>query len=658
MISFKNLIDNNGHASIPEGTTKISRSAFSGCKDLVSVSIPSSVKEIGAYAFKDCVALTEISIPEGVTELSDNIFFGCEQLAKVTLPNTLVTIADKSFYRCVKLKEINIPESVNEIGEEAFAGCSELTSITIPAGVTKISNKTFSEAVGDYSSEVFCGLESIVIPDGVTSIGHHAFYNCNRLESVKLPRTIKEIQFRAFAYCGKLSTIDLPDNLTVIGSRAFEGCIGLQSLVIPEGITSIESLTFGGCYNLHLSLPSTLKSISFDNLFKVKSISISNDNATLQFKDGCLINKESKVLLFMTSTAQRFPEGIKELGVNEIQSFRKRYSMESESAYKNEAKRWSPSCRWCISNLITAPPPALDKESLVIPDGVESIAYLPINNDRSKVRHLVLPTSLKSIIDNFFIHCNLDEVTLTPDLFLTEEFKGWKKLVKVHLAGIDSVDNDLLGKIKAKCTADRSLYVLLNGESVYPSAEKLRKREEELEARETAKLRKEQEIADAARLAKEKKEMSERLEDISIKALCDSVLASSDIEYEYDEASNNLSVYPKLSESSTVKLVRNICIDNAKESAEVLLAMSKKIKAFIENNDKKPLHLSLVRGLDGKSPFFGFRYGEFQCYLTPRDDSDSSPDSFLSASLLSEFNELMDSFKKSYPLKDIRLTRK
>ena len=213
-----------------------------------------------------------------------------------------------------------------------------------------------------------------------------------------------------------------------------------------------------------------------------------------------------------------------------------------------------------------------------------------------------------------------------------------------------------MAKIKAKCTADKSLYVLLNGECIYPSAKKLRKREEELESRKEAKLQKEQEIADAARLVKEKKEMSERLEDISIKALCDSVLANSGVEYEYHEASNDLSVCLRLSESSTTRLVRNVCIDNAKESAEVLLAIVKKIKAFMEKNDRPALHLSLVGSIfHGERPFFGFQCGKFCCYLTTQDNSDTSFSSFFSESLLSEFNELMDSLKEMHSLEDISL---
>ena len=73
------------------------------------------------------------------------------------------------------LTTYTIPDGVTTIGDGAFYDCSSLTSIAIPEGVTTIGSSAFSDC---------SRLTSITIPEGVTTIGRYAFYECSSLTNV------------------------------------------------------------------------------------------------------------------------------------------------------------------------------------------------------------------------------------------------------------------------------------------------------------------------------------------------------------------------------------------------------------------------------------------------------------------------------------------
>jgi hypothetical protein len=164
---------------IPEGVTIIPKQCFSGCSGLESITLPSTIKQIGRWAFRDCRSLTSIDIPEGVSIIPDRCFWGCSSLESVTLPSTIKQIGENAFYGCSSLISIDIPEGVSILPDLCFGGCSRLESITLPTTIKKIEKRVFYTCYK---------MKTISIPNGCERIEELSFYN--NIEELFLPPTL------------------------------------------------------------------------------------------------------------------------------------------------------------------------------------------------------------------------------------------------------------------------------------------------------------------------------------------------------------------------------------------------------------------------------------------------------------------------------------
>jgi hypothetical protein len=117
---------------------------------------------------------------------------------------------------------------------------SDIKTIVIHDGVTSI---------GDYAF-FGCRITSISIPNSVTSIGDYAFSRCSGLTSITIGNSVTSIGEWAFSDCSSLTSITIPNSVTSIGERTFYGCIGLTSITVGSSVTSIGSYAFYGCSSL------------------------------------------------------------------------------------------------------------------------------------------------------------------------------------------------------------------------------------------------------------------------------------------------------------------------------------------------------------------------------------------------------------------------
>ena len=139
---------------------------------------------------------------------------------------------------------------------ETYKGNIEIPSMIQYAG------RTYSvTAIGDSAFYKSDSLEAIVIPDGVLTIGNHAFEMCLRLIDVTLGENIRFIGDNAFYKNDSLEAIIIPGEVMVIGDHAFEMCPLLGKVVLGKNVRTIGAGAFSGCHLLFVDIPESVKMI-------------------------------------------------------------------------------------------------------------------------------------------------------------------------------------------------------------------------------------------------------------------------------------------------------------------------------------------------------------------------------------------------------------
>ena len=99
----------------------------------------------------------------------------------------------------------------------------------------------------------------LIIPEGVESIGYHAFDDCMNLKEVIIPEGVKEIGKGAFADCKNLRKVEIPESVELIMDYAFVGCRGLKKIKVPKNVKELREGAFYCCRNANIILQRPLK---------------------------------------------------------------------------------------------------------------------------------------------------------------------------------------------------------------------------------------------------------------------------------------------------------------------------------------------------------------------------------------------------------------
>ena len=148
--------------------------------------------------------------------------------------------------------ELQYFRGLTYLDEGEFSNCPNLASVIVPEGVTSIGYYGFHG----------CPLASVTLPSTLTSIGGGAFEGCEKLTSITIPVGVTELSRRVLCGCSSLTSIVLPTSLTTIGESALEGCVSLHEIDIPESVTELGPNAINNTGLTSVTIPAGVTSIS------------------------------------------------------------------------------------------------------------------------------------------------------------------------------------------------------------------------------------------------------------------------------------------------------------------------------------------------------------------------------------------------------------
>ena len=297
------------------------------------------------YAFSNNVSpnIKTVIIGKNVTTIGKYAFKECGSIEDVIMPESLTNIGYRAFYGCSSLKEITIPENVTQIGAESFVGCTLLQTLNYNAkdAQIEISNSQSSptygsasewldnhpfdliigssvETIRDYTFRSLNNMRSVTIGSTVKTINTDSFYRCFDIETIYFNGTLKEWNERFkscflqysnnivyLPYADEPFTYNLNEDDTITITDCDKECAG--NVVVPsvvEGfpVTRIGENAFANCSEItSIVIPESISNISagsFNNCTALQSIVVDPANTFYRSDGNCVIETESKTLVF------------------------------------------------------------------------------------------------------------------------------------------------------------------------------------------------------------------------------------------------------------------------------------------------------------------------------------------------------------------------
>lgn len=241
----------------------IKKYTFYNCENLNKINfiLESSCHTIGERAFENCNSLKRVLLPDSIINIDKGVFLNCLQLNSINFTNTLQTLGDYTFSQ-TSLTNINII-SLNSIGIQCFQNCNKLTNVIInnSCNITILEEQVFKNCIS---------LNSIEIPNKITTFGSELFFNCKSLENINIPSDLSSIGSNCFGNCEKLLNINFYNtNITKASDSLFLNCEKLKFCIFPITLKEFGNNVFKNCQDLsYIIINSSLDfEISF-NIFQ------------------------------------------------------------------------------------------------------------------------------------------------------------------------------------------------------------------------------------------------------------------------------------------------------------------------------------------------------------------------------------------------------
>ena len=210
--------------------SEIGYNSFYDNNNIISVTLPNSLKSIGYSAFAK-TNLKKVTIPNSVTEIGHYAFSGCENLSSLTFSNKLESIGDRCFENCTSLTSVTLPNSVTAIGWSAFDSCSSLKTVSIGSGLKHCETQSSSW----YIFKNCIALESITVSSSNNnySSANGIMYDKKKTEILVYPRAKKDTSYT------------VPSTIKTLYFMSTNNNLYLKTITIPSSVTYIENNAVG-----------------------------------------------------------------------------------------------------------------------------------------------------------------------------------------------------------------------------------------------------------------------------------------------------------------------------------------------------------------------------------------------------------------------------
>ena len=258
-----------------KSVTRIDDNAFENCNNVIDILIPESIISIGEKAFSGCnkklfnITNELIYVEDWVIGVAnkdlDNIVFrsntrgiayaafeGCEKITSVDIKNGIISVGTYAFWGCNSLRKITIGSTVTNIEAPIFVGYYQGILDEINVDPDNIKYSGINNCLIDKDEKkIILGCKNSLIPtdESVESIAPWAFAFSD-LQSLAIPDNVTTIRFGAFRDCVELSNIEIGDNVKKIEYLSFYCCSNLVSIRIGRGVSVIEEDALSGCEKL------------------------------------------------------------------------------------------------------------------------------------------------------------------------------------------------------------------------------------------------------------------------------------------------------------------------------------------------------------------------------------------------------------------------
>lgn len=223
----------------PAGVKSIQAAAFSGNRDITRLTLNDGIEIIGPDAFFDS-SIAEINFPSSLKEIGEYAFYNCVNLTAADMGGTGVTILPEGAFGYSGLRSVTLPQALTEIGIQAFLKTSGLEYIDIPANVNSLGNEAFRET----------GATAVNLPNNISFLDQRVFYMCPNLKEVRTYGGItvdvpgSSIQSYCFTGCPEIVVFEIPGNIRRISQGLLNGSYKLERIVVPANVNYIDFSAF------------------------------------------------------------------------------------------------------------------------------------------------------------------------------------------------------------------------------------------------------------------------------------------------------------------------------------------------------------------------------------------------------------------------------